>query len=367
MRLALAITLLPALAAAQAADTPATTFGAYGELHYESGLGRARDAEVDLRRLVFELGHRFDERFRFVSETALEHGGEQLEVEQAFVEWRPHRAVGLRAGLVLVPVGAGNVVFRDPTTFHGVDRSDVDRVVLPTTWREPGVSAAGEAGARVRWELAFLQGMNAGGFAGDTGLRRGRGATSRTPASNGAVAGRVELVPMDDAALAASFYAGGASRPEIRERVAVRIVALDARGARHGASLRAQWARVFVDGAEAVNDYLREGALPVPAIGDQMQGWYLEAAYDVLTTVRPRIAALGTAELHLFVREEATNTQLAMSGGYAYDESLDRAATIAGATLRPRAGVVVKADYVRTRTADEDPPDLWRLGVGWSF
>ena len=59
-----------------------------------------------------------------------------------------HRRFNLRAGMVLVPVGIINER-HEPPTFHGVERTFVDTVIVPTTWRDTGVGAFGDLGPRL--------------------------------------------------------------------------------------------------------------------------------------------------------------------------------------------------------------------------
>jgi hypothetical protein len=51
-----------------------------------------------------------------------------------------HRRFNLRRGMVLVPVGIINER-HEPPTFNGVERTMVDTVIVPTTWRDVGVGA----------------------------------------------------------------------------------------------------------------------------------------------------------------------------------------------------------------------------------
>ena len=56
-----------------------------------------------------------------------------------------HRRFNVRAGMVLVPVGIVNER-HEPPTFNGVERTFVDTVIVPTTWRDVGVGAFGDLG-----------------------------------------------------------------------------------------------------------------------------------------------------------------------------------------------------------------------------
>ena len=126
------------------------TLSGYMEVH----LNKEQDlpTEADLHRFVLMVGHTFTDRLKFWSEVEIEHafveGAEEtgeVAIEQAYVDLMLHRRFNVRAGMVLVPVGIVNER-HEPPTFHGVERTFVDSVIVPTTWRDVGVGAFGDLG-----------------------------------------------------------------------------------------------------------------------------------------------------------------------------------------------------------------------------
>src|SRR5438445_407320 len=77
-------------------------------------------------------------------------------------------------------------------TFRGVERTEVDTILIPTTWREPGIGLHGEPVEGVRYQIYLLDGLNAKGFAGSTGIREGRLEAVNAAMNSYAVVGRVE-------------------------------------------------------------------------------------------------------------------------------------------------------------------------------
>ena len=157
--------LLPGLASAQ---TP--TLSGYMEVHLnkEENL----PTEADLHRFVLMVGHRFSDRLKFWSEIEVEHafveveGGEEtgeVAIEQAYLDLMVHRRFNLRAGMVLVPVGIVNER-HEPPTFNGVERTMVDTVIVPTTWRDTGIGAFGELGRGFSYRAYAVPGLDAAGL-----------------------------------------------------------------------------------------------------------------------------------------------------------------------------------------------------------
>lgn len=121
------------------------TFGSYGELHSQVGDGADN---IDLHRLVALMNFQVNDKLKFVTEVEFEHAlyhdeanGEedmQIEVEQAYFEYALADDLHLTAGIQLIPVGIINQL-HEPTTFYGVERPNVERYLIPSTWWESAV------------------------------------------------------------------------------------------------------------------------------------------------------------------------------------------------------------------------------------
>ena len=94
-------------------------------------------------RFVLFFGHKFNAATRMFSEFELEHAlaGEgkpgEVELEQAYIEHDFGDAFTGRAGVMLIPAGILNEV-HEPPTFYGVERNNVEKNIIPSTWWEGG-------------------------------------------------------------------------------------------------------------------------------------------------------------------------------------------------------------------------------------
>jgi hypothetical protein len=149
------------------ADTGAqkTTIGGYGELHYNRTMSDAGDSkEIDFHRFVLFFGHEFTDRVRFFSEFELEHSlaGDgapgEVELEQAYAEYALTDNTFAKTGLFLLPLGILNET-HEPTTFYGVERNDVESIILPSTWWEAGAGLNGRVGSGFSWDAALHSGL----------------------------------------------------------------------------------------------------------------------------------------------------------------------------------------------------------------
>src|ERR1043165_3763178 len=154
-------------AAGSAAQTgSATTLSGYGEFNYNNYKSDERPTQADLRRFVFGLHHRFDDRLTFHSEVEFEHAvvskddeGE-VEIEQAWVNYKFSDAVNVKGGLFLIPLGILNET-HEPPTYYGVERNEVETRIIPTTWRQLGVRVHGLLRGAGRYDVGLTTGFNA--------------------------------------------------------------------------------------------------------------------------------------------------------------------------------------------------------------
>ncbi|MBW2160351.1 MAG: hypothetical protein JRH14_10395 [Deltaproteobacteria bacterium] len=275
-----------------------TTIGGYGELHLNmvKPEGESLSSRLDFHRFVLFFAHRFNERFQFYSEVELEHafvaegGGVaspgSIQIEQAFIDWRllkgPSEALYLRAGAVLVPMGIVNQ-WHEPPIFNGVERPQVDRVIIPSTWREGGVGIWGQPKDEVRYEFYVMSGLDASGFSGSSGLRGGRLKITQAELNGPAFVGRIEWEPILGMVLGMSPYFGWAGPQELASvNVKVGGISGDWRVLRKGFESRAVIAYFHVSDTDALRVIPPGETDPTSTVGSNLFGAYGELGYKLL-------------------------------------------------------------------------------------
>jgi hypothetical protein len=325
-------------------------------------------AVLDFHRFVLLFTHRFSDRLRFVSELELEHGfvegleeGGELELEQAFLDFLVTPALNFRAGMLLVPVGIINER-HEPPVFHGVERPFVDTVVIPTTWFDVGAGMHGTVGRGFRYRAYAMAPLDATAFGAEEGIRGAAQHGSEAQMRNVALTGRVEYVGTRGLQTGFSFWHGDTGFNVPRIHTSVGLYEADARFTRGRLEARGQLARVFVNGAGALNDALGRLVGVDPNIAEEIHGAYLEASYRVLPASVPHDAAV-------FLRYESFDTQARMPAGSVALPEFDRDAWVVGATYWIDPDVAIKFDYshVRNRSAVVPPPRSVNFGLGWWF
>lgn len=333
----------------QAGPLAGTALGGYGELHYNNldadDPGGDVD-ELDFHRFVLFVGHEFSDRIRFFSELELEHSivGEdaagEVELEQAYLEFALNDTTSARGGLFLLPLGILNET-HEPTTFYGVERNDVESIIIPSTWWEGGAGLTGRLGSGFSWDVALHGGLampTTGG--GAFRVRSGRQKVSESLASDPAVTARLKYTGWRGLEVAASYqYQSDPSQ-----------IAGDGLDDGQLFTMHAIYAsRAF--GVRALYGAWRFDGTAVEAAGaDDQDGWYIEPSWRL------------NENYGFYARYED------LDGGRDPDRFRQYEA---GLNYWPLPGVVLKMDL---RSRDYDAAALagsdfdgFDLGIGYAF
>ncbi|MBI3291378.1 MAG: hypothetical protein HYZ73_00995, partial [Elusimicrobia bacterium] len=188
------------------------SLGGYGEMVYENFRKRKEDGtssgkknQLDFVRFILYAGYKFTDKLLLNSEVEVEHATTddnkgEVAVEFAYLEYLWMKPLGVRAGLLLIPMGFLNEL-HEPPVFHGAKRPNVERNIIPTTWRENGVGIVGNVGS-LAYRSYLVAGLRAvkdaddkiDGFSADSGIRKGRTAGSKSRADDLAWVGRLDYV-----------------------------------------------------------------------------------------------------------------------------------------------------------------------------
>jgi hypothetical protein len=367
---ALSTLALTASAAAQDADEERTSIGGYGEVHYTNATGPNTPGVANVSRFVVFLAHTFSDRLAFRSELEVEDakvegGGEGGEValEQLYLDYTLSPAATIRAGLVLPPIGILNET-HEPPTFNGVERPAFDHDVIPATWRDIGVGVVGSipGSAGLGYRVFLLNGLVAGGFSAEEGIRGGRQEGKEASFANPSLTGRLEW-SRPGLRIGGSFWYGGsaAQDPALGDGAfdnAVALVSADARYDVGPFMFRGVVANVSIADADQINSAFGG------QVGSRIAGGYVEGAYNLLSA----LSRGSSQRLDAFIRHERYNTQAGVPAGVTRDDALARRITTLGLSYKPVYNVVLKGDYqLRRNRAGVGEDEQLALGVGYQF
>jgi hypothetical protein len=357
------------------------SIGGYGEWRarvYTDDNTDDRQNELDALRAVLYVGYKFNDWIVFNSEYEFEHGGTggdgSVSTEFMTLDFLGSDEINARLGLVLVPMGFINEI-HEPVFFFGAARPEVERRIIPSTWRENGGGLFGELWDRVQYRVYVVNGFDATGF-DESGLRGGRQKGSEALADHAAVVARMDVELFDGATLGGSIYSGKSGQnQQVTDEVTdlemfvpdswTTIWEVHAEVKRAGFSGRALWTQAYVDEASALSRALVASGDLDPGVGvaRRMVGGYGEVAYEVLGLF------LDTEmTLEPFYRFEYLDTQNKVASGFKKDDYWQRLISVVGFSFKPHPQVVIKADW-RYINADDsrDIPNEFEFGFGFVF
>lgn len=368
------------------------SIGGYGEVRLRTYHNKEDDDSNDVfdaLRAVLYVGYKFNENWVVNSEFEFEHagngGGGSVSTEFLTVDYLWKEEANARVGLLLIPMGFINEI-HEPTFFFGAERPEVERLILPTTWRENGAGIFGRIADRIEYRVYVVNGFEGEDFS-SSGLRGGRQKGSRALSNDFAFVARVDADVAPGLLVGGSVYTGQSGQEKdftsslgatdvttSLPDALTTIYEIHAQYKGYGASIRALWTEAYIDEAGALSRSTDKGFTSVgnvrtltdtgASIAQNMRGWYVEAAYDIL----PLIHEQTRMSLEPYFRFESYDTQRKVSNlGYTRDRSKDVNLYTAGLQFKPIPQVVFKLDFRHFDQEDGDRADEIQALVGYVF
>ena len=138
-------------------------FSGYGDIKFNTrDSGTSGGGKADAHYFVLGWEYEFTDSLRLESEVDFEHAAREMELEYAYLEYDLLAGLSLRGGVFLMPVGPFNE-FHEPPLFYSVQRPYMHTQIIPGTWQEMGVGAAGRIGD-IAYRVYGINGLNAEKF-----------------------------------------------------------------------------------------------------------------------------------------------------------------------------------------------------------
>jgi opacity protein-like surface antigen len=346
------------------------SIGGYGEFNFKALIDdkQGEKNEFDFLRFVLYVGYKYNDWIVLNSEIEFEHATSSssvsasdgsVSVEFATLDFLLHPMANARGGLVLVPVGFINEI-HEPPFYFGNARPEVERQILPATWRSNGFGFFGELMPGLTYRTYGITSLNAEGFA-SSGIRNGRQSGNREVAEDWSWVGRLDYAFLPASLIGASAYIGDQGQDGVydgeKRGAFMQMYELHAQVEMYGFHWRGLAAYTDLDDARALSVENEQ------TIADSMWGWYTEIAYDVM----PWIIEDTTQYLAPWFRYSKVDTQHTIPSGFVRDKSQNRDIFEIGLAYKPIPQVVLKLDYRNQKNAANSDPDEVRIGAGFVF
>ena len=395
------------------------TVGGYGEINYsrnfysdhvsrysqpEEHKNDPSHGRVDIPHAVIYLGYDFGRGWTFGTEIEFEHGGNglayekedeeggeweqevekggEVELEQFWLQKSFSKALNLRIGHIVVPVGLNNA-HHEPLSYFTVYRPEGENTIMPSTWHQTGLSLWGRYGD-FRYEAQLLAGLNADGFTNVNWIKNGNKSPLEFDVANKyGVALRVDNYTVKGLRLGLSGYYGhsiGNSYPnnaagvdaEYKGQVLIGAVDLTYKG--YNWIVRGQADYGYLgDAAQLKYVYNRLNSKSPykhsAFVSKNAYAWGIEAGYDLFSVIGnwSKVKGLNAERprLYVFGRYEQYNPYASQTKGTAYDYTEVKRFAV-GLNYHPIKQIVVKAEYSKRllRSLYNDEPSV-NVGVAY--
>lgn len=346
------------------AGNPGLNIGGYAQIDFNKNLNdddTHYNSKFDVHRFVTFLGYNFNEKTSFVAEVEMEHVVE-LYVEQAFLSHRLNENLTLNSGLMLIPMGIQNL-YHEPPTFNGVERTNVDKYIVPTTWREIGIGLTGRINSyAINYELMLVNGFNGysdgnASFSGSSGLRSGRQKGAESYMTNFDFAARINYYGQPGLSLALSTYIGNSESEEYNGLnldndldvlsadstiVGINMFGVDARYNTGSLTIKAQYVIANISNTEQYNTKSNTD------LGKTLLGYYTELGYNFFNTKKTNEELIG------FIRYENYNTHAEVDELILKNDKYNRTDLTFGIGWKLTKGAMLKFDYQILSNESED-------------
>lgn len=336
------------------------SIGGYGEMYYANPDNG--DDFADVYRFITYFGYKFNDWIVLNTEIEFEHGadhnnGGKVVVEFLYLDFLLSEQANLRLGHVLTPMGLVNLR-HEPTLFNTVQRPDIEKYLLPSTWHENGALVYGRFdNADIDYTAGVINALNLDSdktaSANSGWIRSGRLGSDEKASFEPAFVGRVDYTGINGLMVGASVYYGDGSNtkddPDSTSGLTTTMFDIHASYDNGPFSAYGLYTQTNLDGAEKLSDTAVEKA----------SGYYANASYDVSSLVGLKY------KLPVFAQYENYNPVEKTVDGLNEDEFQTEVVTI-GLNFFPADQVVLKADYAMKEVNNVDT-NTFSFGLGFIF
>ena len=360
--------------------TDRITIGGYGDFQFrQSSINERADGGGTLTfqntRFVLSLAAVLAEKQNLVfnSEIEYEFGSRELDVEQAYVEWKVRPQFAFRGGIIVPAIGRFNT-FHDSYLNLTAIRPLINQFIIPSAYRDAGIGIRGRFKLPHKMKFSYeadlvngMQGVNTDGEPTPFSRLLGQSSAAepgliafQAERRSKAVVGRVGLSPIPGLELGVSGYNGHfnaqGSPPQ-----SVTILFIDGSYRRGSLLINGEYGR-----SNIVGGIPRKSPAP-PAIdpGDPQtiaalaefvaehspgqDGFYLEGTYRFASPIARKKLDEG-AYVSPVVRYEVVRLDRTIPNFY-----LNRSRTTIGLNLAPSSTVIFKLNYLFNHTFGSVP------------
>lgn len=272
----------------------------------------------------------------------------------------------------------------EPVMFYSVNRPEVERLIIPSTWIDLGIMTYGKVNNNLKWSASLYQGLDPTDLKGATWIRRGRANAVRFNFEGFTANSSLKYTGIENTELVINGIFSKMGKENIHSNIY--LLSSYLRKIYKNWTFMALAAVGGADNTTGIYEITRQSSLDNvgQVLGKNVYGYYTEVGYDIWPLLKGKQRSVNQPDnfliksseirLPIFMRYERLNTHNRI------DESLlhkpvfksDLTAITIGANFNPRRNIVVKANYQfrnnRASLADGNVEgDRFEIGLGFIF
>ena len=363
---------------------------------YKNAKGHGR---IDLPHVVINIGYDFGNGWTLGSEIEFEHGGNEVAVEmepeetgefeheierggevaleQFWIQKTFSKALNIRMGHIIVPVGQTNNAHL-PTQFFTCYRPEGEFTILPSTWHETGISIWGKIG-QWRYEAVVVPALNSNMFDNANWVKNGSASAYEfRVANNLAYALRIDNYSINNLHIGVSGYVGNTFNNDIVTNESDKYK--NVKGTLFIGTaefdyncryliIRGNFDYGHLNDADIISAYNKNqnhqtfSPYPRSLVGEEAVAIGGEIAYDIFNFMKN----MGDRRLFVFGRYDYYDSYIPYSSAITMYDWTERHVMTLGLNYYPIKQVVIKAEYAqRFLKAQYNTEPMFSLGVAYS-
>jgi hypothetical protein len=355
---------------------------------------QAGDIELyytNLYRYANFFGYRFTDKVIWNSEVQIEYlhdGTREGRIEfiiEAFMDFLFHDAFKARFGFFPLTIGYVNNN-DEPVMFYSVNRSEVERIIIPSSWIELGMMFYGNISENLSYALALSQGLNSESYLSGTWIRQGREIRLDVPQTL-TFNPQLNFTGIENVTLSTSAYLGNSGRGNVVNGEELKASIALYTGYAQYEKNNFRFTLVGASGTLNETDKIYQLTLQQTGsgqvLGSSVYGYLAEVGYDVLPLLRKGKSIQDKktwfyhsthTKLPVFLRYERLNTHNSIVSSLENELRVQNDLTIwtLGANFNPRENIVFKINYQFRDNKFKNPlvpreSDFVEVGFGFIF
>lgn len=343
----------------------------------------------NLYRLATFFGYRISNSLIINTEIQIEHLSAEDEHHtelnfELFFDYRFKDALNFRLGFH--PIGIGYINSNDePVLFYSVNRPESERIILPSTWIELGLTAYGQLNDRLSYFVSLVSGLDAQHFKSATWVRNGREAFDLNSL---ALAAQLNYTLIKDLNVNLSGYIGNNGnynytfnnqKRELNSKLS--IISGYLNYTPNNFRFLASGSYGHLSNTKGIYELTNSDSNDGQVLGEAVYGFYTEAGVDILhwlwpnrKSVHKKLWSTDEMELPIFIRFEKLDTHASISKDLQHLPRVQNKMNILaiGANYYFTEDIVIKANYQFRKSltpADFSIPtgDYLEFGLGFNF